>query len=52
MTFDGRNLLALTDAERDRRNIIGKDMCDDLPGADDLAQSGLHLRRPDRCSRS
>ena len=42
----GRDLLAMSDEEM--RDVRGNASLDDLPGADDLAQPGLHVRRPDR----
>ena len=43
--FKGRDLLTLTN-ERDARDPRQGDL-DDLPGADDRAEPGLHLRRAD-----
>ena len=42
----GRDLATLPEDEMSK--IRGNDDLDDLPGADDLAQPGLHGRRPDR----
>ena len=48
--FEGRDLLALPE-RRDARHPR-RPHRHDLPGADDLAQPGLHRRRPDRRGRS
>ena len=47
--FEGRELTALSERELEQRPRQ-RDL-DDLPGADDVAQPGLHGRRPDRRGR-
>jgi peptide/nickel transport system ATP-binding protein len=50
IVFDGRDLLKLDAAQM--RAVRGDRIGDDLPGADDLAESGAHHRRPDRRGRA
>ena len=44
--FEGRDLRSLP--ARERADLRGDRIDDDLPGADDVAEPGLHDRRPDR----
>ena len=49
--FEGRDLLTLSDAQM--RGIRGKEISDDLSGADDEPEPGAHtIGRPDRLRRS
>ena len=50
IVFDGRELTTLP--ERQLESIRGADDLDGLPGADDVAQPGLHGRRADRGERA